>query len=29
MKRIIFEFIQFDGSESILLQTLGTHDKVY
>jgi mRNA-degrading endonuclease YafQ of YafQ-DinJ toxin-antitoxin module len=27
--RIIFEFVQFDGSEAILLQTLGTHDEVY
>ncbi len=27
--RIIFEFVQLDGSEAILLQTLGTHDEVY
>jgi mRNA-degrading endonuclease YafQ of YafQ-DinJ toxin-antitoxin module len=27
--RIIFEFVDFEGSEAILLQTLGTHDEVY
>ncbi len=27
--RIIFEFVQFEGSEAILLQTLGSHDEVY
>jgi mRNA-degrading endonuclease YafQ of YafQ-DinJ toxin-antitoxin module len=27
--RIIFEFVQLDGSEAILLQTLGTHNEVY
>ncbi|CAG0941126.1 hypothetical protein BROC_01287 [Candidatus Brocadiaceae bacterium] len=27
--RIIFEFVQFDGAEAILLQSLGSHDEVY
>lgn len=27
--RIIFEFVQHEGSEAILLQTVGTHDEVY
>ena len=27
--RIIFEFVQFEGLEAILLQTVGTHDEVY
>jgi mRNA-degrading endonuclease YafQ of YafQ-DinJ toxin-antitoxin module len=27
--RIIFEFVQYDGREAILLQTAGTHDEVY
>jgi mRNA-degrading endonuclease YafQ of YafQ-DinJ toxin-antitoxin module len=27
--RIIFEFVQFESSEAILLQTLGSHDEVY
>jgi mRNA-degrading endonuclease YafQ of YafQ-DinJ toxin-antitoxin module len=27
--RIVFEFIQHDGAEAILLQTIGTHDEVY
>ena len=27
--RILFEFIQHEGSEAILLQTVGTHDEVY
>ncbi|MBA2737061.1 MAG: plasmid stabilization protein [Pyrinomonadaceae bacterium] len=27
--RIVFEFIQHEGDEAILLQTIGTHDEVY
>ncbi len=27
--RILFEFIQHEGAEAILLQTVGTHDEVY
>lgn len=27
--RIIFEFVQHEGAECILLQTVGTHDEVY
>lgn len=27
--RIIFEFVEFENAEAILLQTLGTHDEVY
>ncbi len=27
--RIIFEFVQYEGSEAILLQALGTHQEVY
>jgi len=27
--RILFEFVQHEGSEAILLQTVGTHDEVY
>jgi len=27
--RIIFEFVQSNGSEAILLHTIGTHDEVY
>jgi addiction module RelE/StbE family toxin len=27
--RIIFEFVQHEGAEAILLQTVGTHDEVY
>ena len=27
--RIIFQFVQHEGSEAVLLQTLGTHDEVY
>lgn len=27
--RIVFEFVASEGSEAILLQTLGTHDEVY
>lgn len=27
--RLVFEFVQHDGREAILLQTIGTHDEVY
>ena len=27
--RIVFEFVQHQGTEAILLQTVGTHDEVY
>jgi addiction module RelE/StbE family toxin len=27
--RIIFSFVQYEGTEAILLETLGTHDEVY
>jgi len=27
--RIIFEFVQHEGAEAILLQTVGTHDEAY
>lgn len=27
--RIVFEFVQHQGAEAILLQTIGTHDEVY
>ena len=27
--RIIFQFVQHEGSEAVLLQTVGTHDEVY
>ena len=27
--RLIFEFVQHEGAEAILLQTIGTHDEVY
>ena len=27
--RIVFEFVQHEGSEAIQLQTVGTHDEVY
>lgn len=27
--RIIFEFIEYEGETTILLQTIGTHDEVY
>lgn len=27
--RIVFEFVQHEGGEAILLQTVGTHDEVY
>jgi mRNA-degrading endonuclease YafQ of YafQ-DinJ toxin-antitoxin module len=27
--RVIFKFVQYEGSETILLETVGTHDEVY
>ncbi|NLJ27865.1 type II toxin-antitoxin system RelE/ParE family toxin [Desulforhabdus amnigena] len=27
--RIIFEFTQYEGSETILLESIGTHQEVY
>jgi mRNA-degrading endonuclease YafQ of YafQ-DinJ toxin-antitoxin module len=27
--RIVFEFVQHEGAEAILLQTVGRHDEVY
>ena len=27
--RILFEFVQHEGAEAMLLQTVGTHDEVY
>ena len=27
--RIVFEFVQHDGAESVLLLSIGTHDEVY
>jgi mRNA-degrading endonuclease YafQ of YafQ-DinJ toxin-antitoxin module len=27
--RIVFEFVQHDGAEAILLLALGTHDQIY
>ncbi|WP_204369156.1 type II toxin-antitoxin system RelE/ParE family toxin [Methylocucumis oryzae] len=27
--RIVFEFVEFENAEALLLQTLGTHDEVY
>lgn len=27
--RIVFEFVEYEGEEAILLQTIGTHDEVY
>lgn len=27
--RIVFEFVQYEGNEAILLKTFGTHDEVY
>lgn len=27
--RIVFEFVQHEGAEAILLQTVGTHEEVY
>ncbi|MCL7454281.1 MAG: type II toxin-antitoxin system mRNA interferase toxin, RelE/StbE family [Anaerolineae bacterium] len=27
--RIVFSFVQFEGREAVLLQTVGTHEEVY
>ncbi len=27
--RIIFEFVDFEGAEAVLLEEIGTHDEVY
>ena len=27
--RIVFEFVEHEGAEAILLQSIGTHDEVY
>lgn len=27
--RIVFEFVEYEGTEAILLQTVGTHEEVY
>jgi mRNA-degrading endonuclease YafQ of YafQ-DinJ toxin-antitoxin module len=27
--RIVFEFVQHEGAEAVLLQAVGTHDEVY
>ncbi len=27
--RIVFEFVEHEGAEAVLLQTIGTHDEVY
>jgi mRNA-degrading endonuclease YafQ of YafQ-DinJ toxin-antitoxin module len=27
--RIVFKFVQHEGAEAILLETVGTHDEVY
>lgn len=27
--RIVFEFVDYEGAEAILLETVGTHDEVY
>jgi addiction module RelE/StbE family toxin len=27
--RIVFTFVEFEGAEAILLQTVGTHEEVY
>ena len=27
--RIVFRFVQYEGSEAILLESVGTHDEVY
>jgi hypothetical protein len=27
--RIIFKFVEYEGGEAILLETVGTHDEVY
>jgi len=27
--RIVFKFVQYEGTEAILLETVGTHEEVY
>ncbi len=27
--RVVFKFVQHEGSEALLLETIGTHDEVY
>jgi len=27
--RIVFRFVQYEGAEAILLETIGTHDEIY
>lgn len=27
--RIIFRFVEYEGAQAILLETIGTHDEVY
>jgi len=27
--RIVFKFVEFEGAEAILLETIGTHEEVY
>jgi len=27
--RIVFEFVQYQGSEAILLESIGTHEEAY
>jgi mRNA-degrading endonuclease YafQ of YafQ-DinJ toxin-antitoxin module len=27
--RIVFRFVQYEGAEAILLETIGTHEEVY
>ncbi len=27
--RVVFEFVQYEGTEAILLEAVGTHDEVY
>ena len=27
--RVVFELVQYEGAEAVLLQTIGTHDEVY
>ncbi|MBN1887430.1 MAG: hypothetical protein JW850_05550 [Thermoflexales bacterium] len=27
--RIVFRFVQYEGEEAILLETIGTHDEVH
>ena len=27
--RVVFQFVQYEGSEAVLLETVGTHEEVY